>query len=116
MSNFLNCFLLIFFVTLIITLPLTLSYLILKKKGKWYKYYVLTSIFFYVFGSISIMLVEYLEVRNNVLNSIFPCNMCNNNYDLGLVIIIYHYSLLYIFVFPLLLGSLIWFYNANAKR
>lgn len=111
MSNSSNCFFLILCVFLNVIIPFFLSFLLLRKKGKWYKYFVVIPILFYIVGVISVLIIEYFEVHSNLFSSLFFCELCDKKYDLGTVIVIYQFGLQYIYLIPLISGSVIWLFK-----
>lgn len=110
-----NCILLIFFALLNILLPFIISFLILGKKGVWYKYFVFISALFYLMGIISISIIEFIENSGNEFTSIFFCDYFDKKYSLGLFIANYQFSMMYFYLIPLSIGMIFWLINIFRK-
>jgi len=117
MVNNFNCIFLIFFMILNISLPALFAFLILGKRGAWYKYFMLVSIAFYLTGIISITIIDYIERMGSEFTSIFSCNYYDEEYNLGQSIALYQYSLFYYFLIPLIIGIIFWLIKySNEKK
>lgn len=110
-----NCILLIFFTLLNFLLPFIISFLIIGKKGVWYKYFVFISVLFYLMCIISISIIDFIENSENEFTSIFFCDICDEKYDLGLLVIMYQYSFMYFYLIPLTIGIIFWLINIIRK-
>lgn len=108
MINNFNCIFLIFFIILDILLPFFISFLILGKRGIWYKYFVSISILYYLTGLLSITIINYIESAGDEFTPIFFCECYDEKYDLGKSIGIYQFSLFYYFLIPLIIGVIFW--------
>ncbi len=108
MVNNFNCVFLIIFMTINVSLPFFISFLILGKKGAWYKYFIFVSVLYYLTGILFISIIDYIENIGNEFTSIFICDYCDKKYDLGTAVAVYQFSLLYYFLIPLIIGIIFW--------
>jgi len=92
---------------LTIFVQFVLPYLILKRRFRWYKYLVVVSIAFFGFSALlSILMIGFIEEIP------FTCTICDLKMNFFKLFSAYAFSMMWFFVFSLLIGFVCWIYKA----